>query len=160
VVENQRVRPSFSKNVFLPIVLIYILNRNQNVKKAVKDAQAELKRHQGLSNTQRRRSDLKNFGNRDHQLQLPGAAGPNSLPKVGKKRLMEFPLKNGGEAAGEKGPARVIVKKISSADSSSRALSLMIRTECKGLLGTTTTSRSRVEIDKKRNNCRRMYCWW
>jgi hypothetical protein len=114
VLENQRVSPIFSKVVCLLIILIYILIEiysKQNVKTAMKDAKAELKRHKGLSKNQKKKSDLKPFGNRDHQLQLPGAAGPNSLPKAGKKNLMEFPLKNGREPAGEKGPARVILKK-------------------------------------------------
>jgi hypothetical protein len=83
----------------------------QNVKSAVIAAQAELQRQKGgLSKTQMKKSPLKPFGNSDHRVPLAGAAGPNSLPKAGKKGLMEYPLKNGGEAGNNKGPARVIVK--------------------------------------------------
>ena len=86
----------------------------KDVKTAVKNANAEHQKLKapGTSNTQKKKSMLKPFGNNNHHVQKPGSPGPNSLPKM-KGKGHEYPLRNsaqGPATAKDKGPARVITQ--------------------------------------------------
>jgi hypothetical protein len=85
----------------------------KDVKNTVKAANAEKARLVGASNTQKKKSMLRPFGNNNHEVPKAGASGPNSLPRVKGGNLHEFPLSRKGQPAatpGNKGPARVILR--------------------------------------------------
>ncbi|KAH6884672.1 hypothetical protein BKA70DRAFT_1410923 [Coprinopsis sp. MPI-PUGE-AT-0042] len=85
----------------------------QDIKKALKDANAEHQRHKSgtMSGNQKKKSLLKPFSNTDHQVPKPGAAA-KSLPDM-KGTGYEYPLRTsaqGPATAKDKGPARIIMK--------------------------------------------------
>ncbi|TFK26163.1 hypothetical protein FA15DRAFT_702984 [Coprinopsis marcescibilis] len=82
--------------------------KRKEVKKAVKDANAERTRLQTASNRQKKLSPLKKFNNNNHRQPRPGS-GKKSLPRM-KGTGFEYPLPNKAPGATGKGPARVIMQ--------------------------------------------------